>query len=294
MRSSVLIYNPRAGRWRTARRVAALTAVLREGGWQAEPVPTTQPSDATRLAREAAAQGAEAVFAFGGDGTLREAAAGLLASETALGPLPGGTANVVARGLGLPGRALAAAQLLAGAEPVGIDVGLCGGEPFLMQASAGLDARVVARVRPLSKRLLGTSAFAGRAFWEWWSYPNPAIAGRADGTPFTASFAAVCNLAQYGGRWKIAPRASVRDGLLDLVLFTGGRRATLGFALDLLLGRHTERPDVELRQVREVEILAPHDLPLQLDGDPLAAHPPVTIRLASEKLRILLPPGPGT
>src|SRR5947207_1990230 len=101
MRRAALIYNPRSGRQRHARVLEAILAALRQGGFAVEPVPTASPGQATALARDRSRE-AEVVFAFGGDGTMREVAAGLLGSPAALGFLPGGPANLRARSLGLP------------------------------------------------------------------------------------------------------------------------------------------------------------------------------------------------
>jgi YegS/Rv2252/BmrU family lipid kinase len=288
--SAILIYNPRAGRWRTAQTVRSLVEILTAAGWHIEAHATEHPGHATSLARRAVRQGSEYVLAFGGDGTLRETAAGLMGSGAALGMIPGGTANVLTLSLGLPSDPLTAARSLGRPTVVEMDVGICKGEPFLMLASAGLDACVLTRVQPRFKRFLGRAAFGLTTLHQWWSYPYPEIDLLADGRPQRATFAAVCNVPHYGGRWRLAPEASFTDGLLDLVLFRGrGRAATLGFARDLAAGRHSRRPDVTLLKVREVAIHGPRHLALQIDGDALPAGPPATIRLAAERLRVLLP-----
>ena len=159
-----------------------------------------------------------------------------------------------------------------------------------MLASAGLDARVLTRVQPRLKRFLGRPAFGITALHQWWSYPYPEIDLLADGRPQQATFAAICNVPHYGGHWRLAPAASFTDGLFDLVLFRGrGRAATLGLARDLATGRHLGRRDVALLKVREVTIRGPEELTLQIDGDALPGGPPARIRLAAERLRVLLP-----
>lgn len=290
MTTAALIFNPRAGSWRTARRVDAIRSALKDLGYEVSLLPTETPGHATRLARDAATRGAEVVFTHGGDGTLREAAAGLLGSGVAVAPIPGGTVNVVAMALGLPQDPLRAIHALATAEIVEMDVGLCGEEVFLMQTSAGLDARVMGRLRPGLKRHFGTAAVAASGLRQWLTYDYPVIELIADGRPLRATLVAICNLAQYAGAWQMAPGASMTDGVLDLVVFRGaGRRQTLAFARDLVLGRHVERPDVELTRVREVELREPEDLPVQLDGDALPIRLPVNVRLANERIRILSP-----
>ncbi len=287
-----MIFNPRAGRWRTPRLVDRILTVLERPGQRIEAQPTRSPGHATHLARQAVDAGAETVYAFGGDGTLREVAAGLLGSKVALGTIPGGTANVVPLAIGLPLRPLAAAKQLRSATPIEMDVGLCGEEVFLMQTSGGLDAKALHHLDPARKRYLGKVAVALAGLNQWRKYDYPDLELVADGRPQRASFFAVCNLPYYGGRFRLAPGARLDDHRLHLVLFRGrGQVETLAFARDLALGRHMARSDVEGLEVQEVEIEAPPDLALQLDGDAVGSALPLTVRLAEDRLRILVPPG---
>lgn len=290
LRSAVLIFNPAAGRGRARELIDALLDTLRQGGYRAEAWPTEAPGSATRLAADAADAGTETVFAYGGDGTLREAAVGLLGSSTTLGFIPGGTVNVMTLTLGLPERPLRAAKALCAARVRELDVGLCDGEPFLMQASAGLDAAILARLSSRLKKIVATGALAPAGLSAWLRYGYPKIELVADGERLEGSFVAVCNIPFYGGKWVISPAARADDRKLDLVLFTGrGRFGTLGLARDLLLGNHLDRPDVETRQVEIVELLSPGELPVQIDGDALACGPPLRITLAPYRLRVLAP-----
>lgn len=286
---SVLIYNPKAG-GKVEALVPRIAEVLSAGGYALEPCPTKGPGDATQLARRAVDQGAEVAFALGGDGTLREVAAGLLGSSVALGALPAGTANVLALALGIPRNALAAAKALAGGRRQEIDVGLAGEEPFLMMASCGLDSEVMAHQSPWWKKRFGRAAFGVTMLKQWWTYGYPEVEVRHAGTSLRGTLAAVCNVPYYGGKFKLAPDADFTDGLLDVVVFRGrGRWATLAFNLQLARGRHVHRPDVELMRVREVEVLAPPEVRLQIDGDVLMATPPFTFRMSENRLSVLLP-----
>jgi len=290
--TAYLIFNPRAGRWRTHQLVDRILTVLERPGQRIETRATRSPGHATHLARQAVEAGVKTVYAFGGDGTLREVAAGLLGSKVALGTIPGGTANVVPLAIGLPLRPVAAAKRLRSATPIEMDVGLCGEEVFLMQTSGGLDARALHHLDPARKRYLGKVAVALAGLSQWRKYDYPDLEIVADGHPRLASFFAVCNLPYYGGRFRLAPSARLDDHRLHLVLFHGrGQAQTLAFARDLVLGRHLARSDVEVLEVQEVEIEAPPDLALQLDGDAVTSALPLTIRLAEDRLRILVPPG---
>lgn len=267
--------------------------ILRGDGFTVEPVPTRGPDDATRLARQAVAEGVEVVFALGGDGTLREVAAALQGSEVALGPLPAGTTNVLAAALGLPREPLPAAAAMAGYEPQKIDVGMAGDTPFLMMLSGGIDGAVMARQNASLKKHFGKAAVALSGARELWRYDLADIELRLDGDRDRASFFALCNIPLYGGTFRLAPGADCRDGRLDAVLFRGrGRLATLSFARDLWRGRHLERADVASFPVDGAEVLGPPGAPLQIDGDVLAAALPLSISVRRRALKILAPSAP--
>ncbi|HEX9943746.1 MAG TPA: YegS/Rv2252/BmrU family lipid kinase [Thermoanaerobaculia bacterium] len=289
MRRAALIYNPRSGRQRHALVLDAVLAALRDGGFEVEPVPTAFPGQATELAREQS-QEVEVVFAFGGDGTAREVAAGLLGGTAALGILPGGTANVLARALGLPPDPLAAARVLCQVPVRPFDVGLAGAHPFLMMVSAGLDAALLAALDTRLKWRFGKAAFVCQGIFEWWRYPYPPLEVTADGERFDASFASVSNIPYYAGSFRLAPAARPDDGWFELVLFRGtGRAATLSFTFDLLRSSHVRRRDVTVRRVREVSLDGPAGAPAQVDGDVCQERLPLAVRLAPERLLVLAP-----
>lgn len=315
MRRGLLISNPNAGSGAGAglvsKIVAAFAAVPEP--WTIEHQLTAGPGAATGLARAAALRGDEAVFVLGGDGSVREAAAGLLGSNTALGVLPAGTTNVVAGALGLPGRPLAAARVLATAVTRQIDLGLAATEPFLMQFSCGLDAAVMAGLDPRLKRRLGRVGVALAGLEVWWSYDFPTYHGHADGEPFAARGVVVANLAEYAGPFRITPAARTDDRRLDLLLWYGHDRAgAVSFAFDLARGTHVDRADVEIRVVEQVTItgvtngprsssprrdeppaggglLPGNELLAQLDGDARRWSAPVVLGVASERLVVLVP-----
>lgn len=289
MRRAALIYNPRSGRQQHARVLDAILARLRAGGFEVEPVPTAYAGQAVELARERA-RDAEAVFAFGGDGTMREVAAGLLGSPAALGVLAGGTANLLARSLGIPVDPVRAAETLPRLPARPLDVGLAGGHPFLMMVSAGLDANLLASLDTRLKWRFGKAAIACQGLAEWWRYPYPPIGIVADGERLDASFAAVSNTPYYAGTFRLAPDARPDDGWFELVVFRGtGRAATLSFTLDLLRSAHPRRRDVSIRRVREVAFEGPGGAPAQVDGDVCQEQLPLTVRLAPERLLVLAP-----
>ena len=290
MRRAVLVYNPKSGRQTSRRLLPSVLTELSDGGFEVRPTPTRGPGDATTLAREAANEGIEVVFAMGGDGTLREVAAGLLGSESALGTLPAGTANVLSYAFGLPRNARRAARLLTGCQVQEVDVGLAGETPFLMMTSSGFDASVMARQSSGAKRLLGPAAVVGNAVSHLSSYTYPEVEIRCGGRLYSARFAAISNIAYYGGPFRMAPAADFRDRRLDVTVFQGrGAAATASFIIDVVVGRHLKRSDVEVLQAESVEVLQATQAPIQVDGDVIAPPLPLTVSLAAERLRVLLP-----
>lgn len=285
---AVLIYNPAAGRRGRKRLLPRLIEMLQASGFEIETLATSGPGDATRIAREAAKDGdREAVLVLGGDGTVREAAVGLLGTDVPLGLLPGGTANVLAQALGFSTDPLEVASVLGEASARPFDVGLCGDTPFLMMASAGLDAAIMEDVDPKLKSVLGRAGVLLSGLKSWWTYRYPELTLEADGELLHGTFAAACNIPLYGGPFHLAPEACFDDGALDLVLFRGSRGDILGFAVDVLRGAHLNRPDVEVRQVEEVIFHRPRETPLQIDGDAWDEPLPVRVRVEPRKLRVL-------
>ena len=288
MRRGLLIYNPASGMRRHKRRLPAILAALREGGIATEVVATERRGQATELAR-AAIGAADVVFAYGGDGTVREVAVGLYGSETPLGVLPGGTTNVVAIAFGLSSDPIEAARQHCRLEPRRIDVGLCAGHPFLMQASSGVEAYLMARLEPGLKAWLGFAGALLQGAFVFLRYRYPQLRLRVDGEPTSATGAMVCNIPEVAGPYRMVPSGKFDDRQLELLLFRGTSRAVVAsFCLDLYRGVHAGRADVEIRKVREVVFEGPAEAYVQIDGDVVLDPHPVTVRLAERQLMALV------
>src|ERR1700676_999961 len=158
-RRIVIIVNPYAAT--VSDRLRHLVVYALQGRFEVDAVDTEARGHATELCREAAHEGYDVVVAFGGDGTVNEAANGLLGSTTPLCCLPGGSANVFGRILGIPGDLVDATEhLLAMADdwrPRKVDLGVVNGRCFTFASGLGLDASVVERVdaNPQMKARLG-------------------------------------------------------------------------------------------------------------------------------------------
>jgi len=144
----LIIVNPYATT--VSDRLKNLVVYALRGRYQVDAIDTDSPGHATELSREAAGEGYDVVVAFGGDGTVNEAANGIAGANTPLCCLPGGRANVYCRMLGIPNDVVDATEhLLLMADdwrPRRVDVGSVNGRRFLFSAGTGLDASVVEQV----------------------------------------------------------------------------------------------------------------------------------------------------
>ena len=291
MKKAVLIYNPKSGRQKAAQRMPTLLKLLGDAGYEVKPEPTQGPMDATRKAREHAERhDIEVAFAMGGDGTLREVAEGLLGSDVILGPLPEGTANVLAFELGLPRTSLKAAAAMRDARPRMMDVGMANDVPFLMMASCGLETAVMAHQNASLKRIFGPVGVALGGMGRVFSYRYPPFELiLQDGSRESVYFFAACNIPFFGGPFRIAPEARTDDGHLDLVTFhSRGALKTLSLAGGILLrSRHVRRRDVQVRRVRSLEVVRTLHDGLQVDGDVLDVSSPVKLGVEERALRVL-------
>ena len=147
-RRMLVIVNPYATT--VSDRLKNLVVYALRGGYEVHAVDTEARDHATQLCREAAREGYAVVVAFGGDGTVNEAANGLVGSDTALCCLPGGRTNVYCRMLGIPTDVVDATEHLLGLahdwRPRRVDVGRVNDRYFLFSAGVGLDASVVEQV----------------------------------------------------------------------------------------------------------------------------------------------------
>jgi len=278
------ILNPRAGL--AAHR--ALEAVRRgRPSWKDLEVEVTRgPGDARRLAREAAAAGAELVLSVGGDGTLNEVAWGMLGSSAALGIVPVGSGNGLARTLGIPldvGRALLA---LEHAVPRRVDVGWLNERPFLNVAGAAFHHRG----RNGGRRGIVTYVRLGLAHCLSYRARRLRIEAGGDRIETVAFLVAFLNGRQYGGGAVIAPRAHLDDGRIELVVIEDAPRLELLLnAPRLFLGTLERFRGYRRVSTAEAVVTAEGPIDPHRDGEPDDAVERLAIRVEPRALTLLVP-----
>lgn len=288
----LIVFNPAAGARRRRTLLVALD-LLRGLGLRPEVAETARRGDARALAQGAAREGVRIVVAAGGDGTIAEVAAGLAGSDSALGVLPLGTANVLALELGLPRAPDRAAAVLAMGRTALLHPGLArdaaGRETLFVQMfGAGFDAAVVHALPPGLKRALGKGAYVLQALREMPRHPFAPIEVTADGRMQMASSAIVTKGRLYAGRFLLAPGADPRAEGFHVVLFRDrGALAALRYGAALPLGLLPRMRGVEMLRAEQVR-LSGAGVPAQADGD-AAGHLPADILPAPKPMRIVVP-----
>jgi YegS/Rv2252/BmrU family lipid kinase len=294
-REAILISNPNAGRGglQRAREIARFCASLKKRGVEVSALNTSGPNDATRLAAETARQGVRDVIVSGGDGTINEALQGLMGTGARLAVWPRGTANVLARELGLPFDAEDAAEVIARGESQPVHVGCATNETtgerryFFLMAGIGLDASVVQRVSPRLKRRIGEAAFwySGLGHLAHWQ-PSP-FKVEVEGRTYGATFAAIGKAAHYGGNLAITPRARMEEPDFEVCIVNSKSRLKF---LHLLSHAVRKRGVAEntrgVRFLRATRARVTGEALVQIDGE-LTGQLPISFEIASSPIEII-------
>jgi diacylglycerol kinase family enzyme len=283
-RRMLVIVNPYATT--VSDRLKNLVVYALRGRYEVHAVETEARDHATELCRDASRDGYDVVVAFGGDGTVNEAANGLIGSRTALGCLPGGRANVYCRMLGIPADVVDATEHLLGLahnwQPRRVDIGLVNERYFLFSAGVGLDASVVATVdaHPRLKAQLGEWYYtwvAIRTFSRDYLVHPPRLEARIGDEHVAGVTALVQNADPYsyfGGRpVHMAEGATLQSGDLAGVVLQRANPIDMPTVLwralspRRRLARHRQIRAFGGRQQVQIVALGERPLPLQVDGD---------------------------
>ncbi|HUE86567.1 MAG TPA: diacylglycerol kinase family protein [Vicinamibacterales bacterium] len=288
-RSAVVIINPLSGRGRHQSQIEAHIAlahdVLTSRGISTAIRPTTRAGDAHAFAREAVTAGCDLVVAWGGDGTINEAASALVHTDVPLGIVPAGSGNGLASDLLVPFDARAALHLAATGRSMAIDAGRVDDCLFFNIAGVGIDAVIAARFNTRGMQQRGFAAYLQLSTAELLRYrcQTYEISIEQDRAEYRALLVAFANGRQYGNRLLIAPGARLDDGLLEVVVIEQLSLASIAWRLPSLF-RGTLQPGrgVTMRAATDVRIRSSGPIPFHVDGEP---------RLGGEQLYVQTIPG---
>lgn len=288
---AAFITNARSGRRKDVDALhAAIEAAARDCGTDVSVESCEALGQLDRLVESAISRGADVIFAVGGDGTVHETARRLIGRGVALGIVPTGSGNGLARHLGIPMDVPGAVSLLTSGRIEPIDTVDVNGQPFFGVAGVGFDAVVAHRFAASSTR--GLETYIVEATKAILTYKREFYRIDIDGEPFAteAFLIAVANSKQWGNEAKVAPLASVQDGLLDVSILT---RAPLENAPSMLRqlfeGTLQESAHLKLRRGRVVTIERRSEGPAHLDGEAVVLPAKLVFAVKPRSLRVLVP-----
>lgn len=317
MRKAALLYNPDSGGSKQRKQeLESALSILRNGGVEAELVPTQSRDHAGEEARHAIGSGCDTLFACGGDGTIHNIAQVLANTPVALGILPMGTANALAHDLKLPLNIPGAARAALHAVPKRIALGQISclnlnGEKetlfFIAAAGIGVDAHLFYKLHTGTKQRLGMGAYYAKAWHMWFTYPMTRFrvsygsAGDTASTNEQVTELLAVRIRNFGGVIReLAPGASLdRDDVRLILCHTGNRLSYLAYVTRSLLGQGWVIPGIKLAYATQASC-AYADPPktttrtgpkiyVEADGE-LIGSLPAEITVVPNALTLLAPP----
>jgi YegS/Rv2252/BmrU family lipid kinase len=283
---SLFIVNPRSG----LRRRIDIAALIGSHAAAGEITTCQEKEQLDDIVRQAESSGVEAIYAVGGDGTVHEIARRLIGTKIALGILPLGSGNGLARHLGIPLRIERALEACREADVVTIDTAAVNGEPFVGVMGAGLDAVIAERFAGSAIRGLRTYVRVGLNAFRDFAPEDFEIEIDGVRSQRRAFIVAVANSSQYGNNARIAPRASLQDGLLDVVIIEDvSLFAAPLMLLRLFNGTFRESERVKLLQGRTITIRRSAAGPAHVDGEPMIMAAELKVDVVPQSLRVLVP-----
>ena len=263
-----LLVNPTSG----GGRGAALAARLRSTA-EVEVRLTRSAEEVTELARRAVAEGVGRLLVAGGDGTLHRAIRALAGTDCALGIIPTGRGNDLARSLEVEPDPERAARRALGAAVRRIDLGSLDGRPYAGVAGIGFDGEVARYANEHLRSFRGAWTYPWAVLRTLVRFEPPELSIEHDGGSYTGCvmMAVFANAPFFGGGMRIAPAASLEDGSLDMVIVERLSRLRLVTAFPgVYRGRHLDHPAVIHRRLRGADVRAERGLQFYADGEPLA------------------------
>ena len=289
-RKIVFVYNPISGSHRLIPVIPIIEKFVNRDLYDFSIISTEHRGHATELARQYADKGYDAVIAVGGDGTVNEVGCGLIGRNTALGIIPCGSGNGLARHLGIPIDPFKAVKWLDKSIFTEIDYGMMEDHPFFCTCGVGFDAKVTDAFSKAGTR--GVLTYMESILKEIATYHNETYKLSFDNSSetFEAFFITCANADQWGNNAFIAPTASLQDGVLDVIAahpFSVVDAPLIAFQLfNRLIDRN---PNVSVKKCQELTITRLSEGPAHYDGEPVVLGKEIHIKLIKGGLKVLFP-----
>jgi diacylglycerol kinase (ATP) len=288
----LFILNPKSGRTSQLNVPDLLTRYLDANQFTYQLVHTEYAGHATELAQQGARAGYPIIGAIGGDGTVNEVARGLLDTETVLAILPKGSGNGLARHLGIPMNIRHAIGIINENHFTAIDTCTINGHPFFCTAGIGFDGYISSIFANNTKR--GLQTYVRLVLQEFAKFkPQQAVLQlneqQLKTTVFVVAFA---NATQYGNNAHIAPKADIRDGLLDVCLIRDlDFRKAIHLSLGMLTKRIAAGSSAEYFTTTTINVTSEQNFKFHADGEYVGEASHFNVNINPLSLRVIHPKG---
>lgn len=287
----VFILNPISGTASKAGIPMLIETVLDKEKFEYSIAETERAGHASELARKAAEEGADIVVAVGGDGTVNEVARALVQTKTALGIIPCGSGNGLARHLMLPINAKGAIEILNKCEIHDLDYGVINNMPFFCTCGMGFDAFISMKFALAGKR--GPITYVENVLKEGLKYkPETYEIEDETGTHnYKAFLISVANASQYGNDAYIAPQASMRDGLMDVIIMEPfDMLEAAQVSIDMFNKTLDKNSKIKTFRSKHIVIHRTEPGVVHYDGDPIMTDADVDIMIKEKGIRVVVNP----
>ncbi|WML29098.1 diacylglycerol kinase [Neobacillus sp. OS1-32] len=272
MKRARLIYNPTSGREMIKRHLPEILEKLEIAGYEASCHATTGAGDATRAARIAVERQFDVVIAAGGDGTIHEVVNGLAEQEfrPKLGIIPSGTTNDFARALHIPRDVASAVDIITNGELIPVDIGRINDKYFINIAGGGRLTELTYEVPSKLKTMLGQLAYYLKGIEMLPSIKASNLRIEYDGKLFEGEtmmfLVGLTN--SIGGFERLAPNASINDGLFSLLILKKVNLAEFIRIVTLAIrGEHVNDPNVIYTKANRIKVQSNEKVQVNLDGE---------------------------
>lgn len=285
----VFIVNPISGTASKQSIVRHINEGIDKKKYNAEIRYTEYAGHAAKIAAECVAQGLDIVVAIGGDGTVNEVARSLIHTSTALGIIPCGSGNGLARHLQIPMDAKGAVDVINKGVTECVDFGKINDNPFFCTCGIGFDAFVSLKFASSRKR--GILTYLENTLRESLKYkPDTYEIEDENGTfKYKAFLIACANASQYGNNVFIAPQASMCDGLMDVIILQPFTVLDVpALALQLFTKNLDKSNLIKTIRCKKIHIHREHEGVIHYDGDPIITGKDIDVELFSKGLNIVV------
>ncbi len=291
MKRIVFIMNPISGTQNKAGIPELIERTLDHEQFSYELRLTEHAGHASEIANEAKEQGVDIVVAIGGDGTVNEVARAIVHSNTALGIMPCGSGNGLARHLLLPMNLKKSIEILNRCEIHELDYGIINGHAFFCTCGMGFDAFVSQKFAEAGKR--GPITYVENVLREGLKYkPETYEIQDEQGTTRAKAFLISCaNASQYGNNAYIAPQASMSDGLLDVIIMEPfDVLEAPQISIEMFNKTLDKNSKIKTFKCQRLHIHRKQPGFIHFDGDPVMTDADVDIELKPKGIRVVVNP----